>query len=53
METRREKIERLKQSGFNNTEIADMLGTSRNTVNVAVHSLKKRKRRGRAKGKGV
>ena len=39
------KIKRLKQYGFENTEIAKMLGTTRNTVGVAVHSLKKRKRR--------
>jgi DNA-binding NarL/FixJ family response regulator len=35
------KIKRLKQCGFDNTEIAQMLGTTRNTVGVAVHSLKK------------
>jgi DNA-binding NarL/FixJ family response regulator len=39
------KIKRLKQCGFDNTEIARMLDTTRNTVGVAVHSLKK-------KGKG-
>ena len=39
-----EKIRRLKQSGFDNTEIAKMLDTSRNTINVAVHSLKKRRK---------
>jgi len=36
------KIKRLKQCGFDNTEIAQMLGTTRNTVGVAVHSLKKK-----------
>jgi len=44
------KIKRLKQCGFDNTEIAEMLGTTPNTVGVAVHSLKKkrtRKRKGR------
>lgn len=44
------KIKRLKQSGFDNTEIAQMLGTTRNTVGVAVHSLKK-KGKGKRKAK--
>lgn len=39
------KIKRLKQCGFDNVEIAQMLGTTRNTVGVAVHSLKKRKKK--------
>lgn len=42
------KIKRLKQCGFDNTEIAQMLGTTRNTVGVAVHSLKS-KRKGKGK----
>jgi DNA-binding NarL/FixJ family response regulator len=33
------KIKRLKECGFENTEIAEMLSTTPNTV--AVHSLKK------------
>jgi transcriptional regulator len=37
------KIARLKSCGFKNTEIAEMLGTTANVVNVAVHSLKKKK----------
>ncbi len=37
------KIARLKSCGFKNTEIAEMLGTTANVVNVAVHSLKKQK----------
>lgn len=41
----RQKIARLKQCGFENTEIANMLGTTRNTVAVAVHSLKKHKKK--------
>jgi DNA-binding NarL/FixJ family response regulator len=41
----KQKIKRLKQCGFNNTEIAKMLGTTANSVNVAVHSLRKRKRK--------
>jgi DNA-binding NarL/FixJ family response regulator len=45
----RQKIKRLKQCGFENTEIAKMLGTTPNTVGVAVHSLKKAKRKKRSK----
>ena len=41
----KQKIKRLKQCGFENTEIANMLGTTANTVNVAVHSLKKSRRK--------
>lgn len=44
------KIKRLKQCGFDNTEIAQMLGTTRNAVGVAVHSLKN-KRKGKPKGR--
>lgn len=40
-----QNIRRLKQCGFDNTEIAKMLGTSPNSVNVSVHSLKKRRSR--------
>jgi DNA-binding NarL/FixJ family response regulator len=43
------KIARLKSCGFGNTEIADMLGTTVNTVNVAVHSLRKKKKSRRSK----
>jgi DNA-binding NarL/FixJ family response regulator len=39
------KIARLKSCGLQNAEIAKMLGTTANTVNVAVHSLKKKKGR--------
>lgn len=39
------KIARLKQCGFSNTEIARMLNTTTNTINVAVHSLKSKKGR--------
>ena len=38
------KISRLKGCGFKNTEIADMLGTTPNVVNVAVHGLRKKRR---------
>ncbi len=40
-----QKISRLKECGLQNAEIAKMLGTTRNTVNVAVHSLKHKKKR--------
>jgi DNA-binding NarL/FixJ family response regulator len=39
------KIKRLKGCGFSNTEIAEMLHTTPNTVGVAVHALKKKKHR--------
>lgn len=39
------KIARLKCCGFSNTEIAKMLNTTVNTINVAVHSLKSKKRK--------
>jgi len=45
----KQKIKRLKQCGFENTEIARMLGTTPNTVGVAVHSLKKSKKKKRSK----
>lgn len=38
------KAERLSRCGFSNTEIADLLGTSPNTVNVALHKIRKGKR---------
>ena len=44
------KIKRLKQCGFNNAEIAAMLGTTPNTVKVAIHSLKKKKKAKRKVG---
>ena len=40
---KRQEIKRLKQCGFENTEIAKMLGTTANSVGVAVHALKKSK----------
>ena len=39
------KIKRLKGCGFSNTEIAEMLHTTPNSVGVAVHALKKKKSR--------
>ena len=38
------KAERLSRCGFSNTEIADLLGTSPNTINVALHKVRKGKR---------
>jgi DNA-binding NarL/FixJ family response regulator len=35
------KAERLNRCGFSNTEIADILGTSANTINVALHLARK------------
>jgi DNA-binding NarL/FixJ family response regulator len=45
-----QKIARLKECGFQNAEIARILDTTANTVNVAVHSLRSKKK-GRGKGK--
>jgi len=47
----RQKIRRLKQCGFENVEIARMLGTTANSVGVAVHALKKARRKRPAKAK--
>jgi CRP-like cAMP-binding protein len=44
----KQKISRLAQCGFNNVEIADMLGTTRNTVAVALHSLRRHRKRKQA-----
>ena len=41
------KAERLSRCGFSNVEIADLLGTTPNTINVALHKV----RRGKPKGK--
>jgi DNA-binding NarL/FixJ family response regulator len=37
------KIKRLKSCGFSNTEIAEMLNTTVNTINGGVHGLKRKK----------
>lgn len=47
-----QKIAQLKQCGFQNSEIARMLGTTNNTVNVAVHSLKSKTRKGKHRRRG-
>ncbi len=38
------KAERLSRCGYSNTEIADLLGTTANTINVALHTVRKGKR---------
>jgi IS30 family transposase len=38
------KAERLSRCGFSNTEIADLLGTSPNTINVALHKARRQKK---------
>jgi len=35
------KAQRLSRCGFSNIEIADLLGTTPNTVNVALHKVRK------------
>lgn len=45
VEDQKHRIRILKQCGFENTEIAKMLGTTPNTVGVAVHSIKKGKKK--------
>lgn len=47
-----QKIARLRECGFQNREIADMLGTTANTVKAAVHSLRS-KRKGRKRKAGA
>jgi DNA-binding NarL/FixJ family response regulator len=39
----KQRIKRLKYCGFDNKEIAAMVGTTANTVGVTLHSLKKSK----------
>ena len=41
------QIARLKGCGFGNSEIAEMLGTTANVVNVSVHRIAKKGRRRR------
>ncbi|MDH4303961.1 MAG: hypothetical protein OEV53_07855 [Nitrospira sp.] len=42
------KAERLSRCGYLNTEIADLLGTSSNTINVALHKTRRQKKKGKA-----
>ena len=44
------KATRLSRCGFSNSEIADLLGTSANTINVALHKAR-RKRNPKKKNK--
>lgn len=37
------KATRLSRCGFSNTEIADLLGTSANTISVALHKSRRKK----------
>jgi DNA-binding NarL/FixJ family response regulator len=39
------KAERLSRCGFSNTEIADLLATSPNTINVALHKARRKKKK--------
>lgn len=43
-ERQAQAIEELSRAGFGPTRIADLLGTTPNTVNVAISNAKKRKR---------
>lgn len=42
------KAERLSRCGFSNTEIADLLGTSPNTINVALHKARRKRKKPKA-----
>jgi DNA-directed RNA polymerase specialized sigma24 family protein len=44
-ESQAEAIEELSKAGFGPSRIAELLGTTSNTVNVAISNAKKRKRR--------
>ncbi len=46
------KAEQLSRCGFLNTEIADLLGTSPNTVNVALHKVRTKKKKKKVKTAG-
>lgn len=37
------KATRLSRCGFSNTEIADLLGSTTNTINVALHKARRKK----------
>lgn len=45
------KAERLSRCGFSNTEIADLLATSPNTINVALHKARRMKKKSPKKSK--
>jgi DNA-directed RNA polymerase specialized sigma24 family protein len=46
-ESQAEAIEELYRAGFGPSRIAELLGTTPNTVNVAISTAKKRKRKDR------
>ena len=50
--TQREKIELLSSVGLQPKEIADLLDTTANTVNVALSGIRKKKRKKKASRKG-
>ena len=50
--TQREKIELLSSAGLQPKEIADLLGTTANSVNVALSGIRKKKRKKKASRKG-
>lgn len=50
--TQRERIELLSSAGLQPKEIADLLGTTPNTVNVALSGMRKKKRKKAASRKG-
>lgn len=43
-ESQAQAIEEMSRAGFGPTRIAELLGTTPNTVNVAISTVKKRKR---------
>ncbi len=45
------KARRLSHLGFSNLQIADALGTTPNSINVALHKARRRSARGRTKVK--
>ena len=44
------KAQRLSRCGFSNTEIADLLGTSANAINVALHRARTQRKKARGVG---
>ena len=46
------KAERLSRCGFTNSQIADILGTTANAINVALHRVRKSKRKSAPRKKG-
>jgi hypothetical protein len=45
------KAERLSRCGFSNVQIAGLLGTTPNTITVALHHARKRGRSGKTRGR--